>query len=174
MMAFCPEHPKWDQNPKFIPLSETTSIPAPFIWGVPPPPPGYSMTCTLFNSMVESLPLYSTITPVTWNYEIIWKIGLQIKTNLCKDKNKTEQKYDSLALLTLSLEFLYSRLDSIVNAKGNISSETTSNKQRWRPNKDIWCPLVSANCIFDIPARVIRLKRRVSSRERSLKPSHLM
>ena len=34
MMAFCPEHPEWDQNPKFIPLSETTSIPTPFIWGV--------------------------------------------------------------------------------------------------------------------------------------------
>jgi len=38
MMAFCPEHPKWDQNPKFTPLSETTSIPTPFISGVPPPP----------------------------------------------------------------------------------------------------------------------------------------
>ena len=37
MMAFCPEHPKWDQNPKFTPLSETTSIPNPFICGVPPP-----------------------------------------------------------------------------------------------------------------------------------------
>ena len=23
MMVFCPEHPKWDQNPKFLPLSET-------------------------------------------------------------------------------------------------------------------------------------------------------
>ena len=31
-MAFCTEHPKWDQNPKVTPLSETTSIPAPFIW----------------------------------------------------------------------------------------------------------------------------------------------
>ena len=31
-MAFCPEHPKWDQNRKFTPLSETTSIPAFFIW----------------------------------------------------------------------------------------------------------------------------------------------
>ena len=39
MMAFCPEHPKWDQNPKFTPLSETTSIPTPFMCGVPPPPP---------------------------------------------------------------------------------------------------------------------------------------
>ena len=44
MKAFCPEHPKWDQNPKFTPLSftplsETTSIPTPFIIGVRPPPP---------------------------------------------------------------------------------------------------------------------------------------
>ena len=30
-------HPKWDQNPKFTPLSETTSIPTPFICRVPPP-----------------------------------------------------------------------------------------------------------------------------------------
>ena len=37
-MAFCPEHRKWDQNVQFTPLSETTSIPTPFICGVPPPP----------------------------------------------------------------------------------------------------------------------------------------
>jgi len=36
-MVFCPEHPKRDQNPKFTSLSETTSIPTPFICGVPPP-----------------------------------------------------------------------------------------------------------------------------------------
>ena len=36
-MAFCPEHPKWDQNLKFIPLSEPTSIPFPFHMGSPPP-----------------------------------------------------------------------------------------------------------------------------------------
>ena len=35
MMAFCPEQPKWDQNPKFTPLSETTSIPNTFICGFP-------------------------------------------------------------------------------------------------------------------------------------------
>ena len=35
-MVFCPEHPKRDQNLKFTPLSETTSIPAPFIWESPP------------------------------------------------------------------------------------------------------------------------------------------
>ena len=33
---FCPEHPKRDQNPKFTPLSETPSIPTPFIYRVPP------------------------------------------------------------------------------------------------------------------------------------------
>ena len=36
-MTFCPEHPKRVQNPKFTPLSETTSIPVPFIWQSPPP-----------------------------------------------------------------------------------------------------------------------------------------
>ena len=29
-MAFYPEHPKWDQNQKFTPLSEATSIPVTF------------------------------------------------------------------------------------------------------------------------------------------------
>ena len=36
-MVFCPEHPaKRDQNAKFTPISERTSIPTPFIYGVPP------------------------------------------------------------------------------------------------------------------------------------------
>ena len=39
-MVVCPENPKRDQNQKFSPLSETTSIPSPFIYGVPPPPRG--------------------------------------------------------------------------------------------------------------------------------------
>ena len=33
LLALCPEHPKRDQNPKFTPLFETTSIPVCFIWG---------------------------------------------------------------------------------------------------------------------------------------------
>ena len=37
MLALCPEHPKRDQNPKFTPLSETTSIPVCFIYESPPP-----------------------------------------------------------------------------------------------------------------------------------------
>ena len=41
-MAFCPEHPKRDQIMKFIPLSETTSIPASM--GVPAPPSGNVQT----------------------------------------------------------------------------------------------------------------------------------
>ena len=38
-MALCPEHPERDQNPRFTPLSETTSIPVCLIWESPPPPP---------------------------------------------------------------------------------------------------------------------------------------
>ena len=41
-MAFCPEHPKRDQIMKFIPLSDTTSIPASM--GVPPRPSGNVQT----------------------------------------------------------------------------------------------------------------------------------
>ena len=40
IMVFCPEHPKRDQNLKFTLISETTSIPASFIWKFPPPPGG--------------------------------------------------------------------------------------------------------------------------------------
>ena len=36
-MALCPEHPKRDQNPKFTPLSETTSITVCSIWESSPP-----------------------------------------------------------------------------------------------------------------------------------------
>ena len=39
MMAFCPEHPKWDQNPKFTTLSEATSIPT--LSYAESPPPGF-------------------------------------------------------------------------------------------------------------------------------------
>ena len=51
MMAFCPEHPKWDQNPKFTPLSETTSIPTPFICGVPPTKGGLGQGRALGNNI---------------------------------------------------------------------------------------------------------------------------
>ena len=36
ILALCLEHPKRDQNPKFTPLSETTSIPVCFIYESPP------------------------------------------------------------------------------------------------------------------------------------------
>ena len=49
-MVFCPEHLKLDQNLKFTPLSETTSIPFPFIWEPLPPPPG------LQGKILSSLP----------------------------------------------------------------------------------------------------------------------
>ena len=55
-MALCPEHPKRDQNPKFTPLSETTSIPVCFIWEFAPgavPSPGETMEVEDPNSLRE-------------------------------------------------------------------------------------------------------------------------
>ena len=49
MVAFCPEHPKWDQNAKFTPLIET-SIPSPFICRVPPAPG--LLTCIIKGTLV--------------------------------------------------------------------------------------------------------------------------
>ena len=58
-MALCPEHPKRDQNPKFTPLSETTSIPVCFIWESPPPQPGtlIRLCCILPFSKDQSISL---------------------------------------------------------------------------------------------------------------------
>ena len=52
-MAFCPEHLKRDQIMKFIPLSETTSIPASM--GVPPPPLGQRTDRTQCHHFVRML-----------------------------------------------------------------------------------------------------------------------
>ena len=37
MMAFCPEHPKWDQNPKFTPPKREDERPHPFHMQSQPP-----------------------------------------------------------------------------------------------------------------------------------------
>ena len=50
-MALCPEHPKRDQNPKFTPLKETTSIPVCFIWEFPTP--GELSLLILVSSIVQ-------------------------------------------------------------------------------------------------------------------------
>ena len=58
-MVFCPEQDKGDQNLKFTPLSERTSIAAPFIWEspplAPPPPPGDGLLELAFAMNVELL-----------------------------------------------------------------------------------------------------------------------
>ena len=54
---FCPEHRKWDQNPKLTPLSETTSIPVPFKWESPPG--------NLPGSLLWSCPMKQLVAQVT-------------------------------------------------------------------------------------------------------------
>ena len=58
MTAFCPEHPKWE----FTPLSETKSIPTPFICGVPPPP-GSKLQLHGLPTAVHMRPQYKKTTP---------------------------------------------------------------------------------------------------------------
>ena len=48
-MALCLGHPKRDQNPKFTPLGETTSIPVCFIWESPP---AWSDSCFLLPTCI--------------------------------------------------------------------------------------------------------------------------
>ena len=52
-----PEYPKWDQNWKFIPLSDMISIPSTFMSSPspPPPPPRFMNTVLSFN--LSYLPL---------------------------------------------------------------------------------------------------------------------
>ena len=56
--TLCPEYPKRDQNPKFTPLSETTSVPVCFIWGFPPPP-GSNFHLISSRSLGQSPQLWS-------------------------------------------------------------------------------------------------------------------
>ena len=54
IMAFCPEHPEWDQNPQFLSLSETMSIPVTLIWEYPLGETPYPVYQT--SSSPDSLP----------------------------------------------------------------------------------------------------------------------
>ena len=58
-MVFFTEHPKWDHKLKFTPLSETRSIPAPFIWESPPPPPGpLPSVWSVFDMIIEGVNIF--------------------------------------------------------------------------------------------------------------------
>ena len=53
IMVFCPEQLKRDQNLKFIPPSETTRMPAPFMWEFPPP------DCLISEMLFIKIPIRS-------------------------------------------------------------------------------------------------------------------
>ena len=64
ILALCPEHPKRDQNPKFTPLSETTSIPVCFIYEFPPPPGSTVVECKcgiVYYTLKSGFPLIRSI-----------------------------------------------------------------------------------------------------------------
>ena len=103
MMAFCPEHPKWDQNPKFIPLSKTTSVPTTFICGVPPPPGFLPILALLVWPSTRQTSLYDGhIVPVC-----IRKSWLYNKAKLKARSANKKSKYSAAFNHTLKC---YSRL----------------------------------------------------------------
>ena len=57
-MAFCPEHPRRDQNPKFVPLSETKSIP-PLSYGESALRGTYAVNNPKFERNAEIFPVSS-------------------------------------------------------------------------------------------------------------------
>ena len=69
-MSFYPEHPKRNQNQKFTPLSETTSIPTFFISvRIPPPPPTQNLgSRTLFNLRLVQAAAYPDRGVLGWAY----------------------------------------------------------------------------------------------------------
>ena len=82
LMAFCPEHPKWYQNPKFTPLSETTSIATPFICRVPHPGPMSlcnGLLTTRFHCFCLYLSILITATTTKRQLKRQKKIGLMSK-----------------------------------------------------------------------------------------------
>ena len=80
-MTVCPEHPKRDQNPKFTPLSETTSIPVHFIWESPPPHGGKSCQaanftfflftrCSRISRILESS-VFQSASALLWKFSLL-------------------------------------------------------------------------------------------------------
>ena len=78
ILALCREHPKRDQNPKFTPLSETTSIPVCFIWE-PPPPPGGELSTSQKQAMITLIETKDKDKRLLKNWRPISLINLDVK-----------------------------------------------------------------------------------------------
>ena len=106
MMAFCPEHSKWGQNPKFTPISATTSIPTPFLCSVPPPPP---RACDGFHCVLVSPFLVSGFLALLHNhcYSDPFKRRSQSCSFLsgCRVLDQSQQKCRFFAEIQIHCEF---------------------------------------------------------------------
>ena len=73
-MVFCPEHPKREQTLKFTPLSVTTSIHPPFIYGSPSPP-GVTLVDVVLKKQNHALIKVHNFVKTTFDkvlFSLIW------------------------------------------------------------------------------------------------------
>ena len=88
MMAFCPKYRKWDQNLKFTPLSDTTSIPTPFIcvdcfW------PAFSFLPLITNVGIDLLSIVAYYSFYLWPNTSL-RIIFQVRVRTAKKKSSTK------------------------------------------------------------------------------------
>ena len=133
MMAFCPEHSKWDQNPKFTPLSETTSIPTPSICRVPPPglrciPLCFGVSVVLF--LVFWLYCITTVTPFKrrsqgWSF-----------VSGCRVLNQSQQKCRFFAEIQIHCDFfqLQHKRETSFSSLGDNGAFCAKRKERGGEN----------------------------------------
>ena len=112
MKAFYPEHPEREQNPKFTPLSETTSIPTTFICGVPSP--GCIVPASMeVGLIVGSLPFLGDFSPVPVSpFPLSSKIDQHPKFHV---RSGSEEKYKAAGLSGSSWNFQVSPSQNIVS-----------------------------------------------------------
>ena len=82
-----PRNPKRDQNPKFTPLSETTSIPTPSINGVSPPHPGGLEVLPLVTKWIEHSRNFVKVLSFTSHLSLMGRLKVPRMANRIRGEN---------------------------------------------------------------------------------------
>ena len=138
MMAFCPEHPKWDQNPKFTPLSKITSIPTTFICGVPPPDHNDPQLITGWAHGVTVLRKWKNISP--WNLHLNVRYLSQI-LNFTTDMTS---KWITYRLITKNIKLSLALASDSRLPTSSYITLTLSSKSQFDPTRKHPQPLGAA------------------------------
>ena len=102
IMVFCPEHLKRDQNLKFTPPSETTRMPAPFMWELPPRIVLF-LKCLLskFQFDLERKDTFKRVHVLSFVGKQIWQFT--IYNSIYKELHETNTKFHPRKIISLDL-----------------------------------------------------------------------